>query len=712
MANPYVSHPKFASSPAPPNPLIAALPPATDYLTYLTILDYNLTKDQLPTLHRLLQDTTLTTNIGWDLVHLLLPLLPESRECLEDVARLGNPREVILKVTELVEEIGRDVEGETKAEVEEDSDDGGEDEDDESGEEDSNTVIRYRARLIRARLALSRHVLHFTTLISLLSILHPRIKTKYPSRFLATSLTAILPAYGQMVMRETTLAVLNLIGRLWEGRKPPLPPRGGSVSGLNGDGAERGGEKKAPSAVSAPDPEAGTDGVGEGEGALQVKLLQAFLTHIVELWVESQRIMPREAGKVGEAPEADVGMGWSVRDWERKFPHKIVPGRKTLTERFKLEDRLVERDEMMGRMTALAKQLRLTPEFLQKELTLEKLEKPAPSGDDLPSSSSDVPLSENGSLYLLAALLYNETPSDAPSLKTFPTLLLRPSQVNDRFGWDRPITIPFSQAWHDSVLYIGRRALDSHQYPDQMIPKSQNKADDEETVQLMFLLYLGELTFIAACNPSSDLRYQAHLLIIDIGRWFLNGESQAKFLHSVLENPRADNLCVSGIAWFKAIISPPRRIIKPRRLNAAATAASPDDRTITLELVTGHEPITSISPLVFPHIQEYPEVEHMLADVPFLLASLNFLYLISSTPNYYNDFALVLWQGDGKSVRDRFLAPLLGETRRFLRVLNEAGEDSAGEEKAMLDLMENTVLRAQKALESGRERWEIPGGVL
>ncbi|KAL9033719.1 MAG: hypothetical protein Q9180_005799, partial [Flavoplaca navasiana] len=85
------------------NPLIKALPPAVDYLSYLTILEYNLTLEQLPLLHDILQDTTLTANIGWDLVHLLLPLLPESQSCLQDVARLGNPREVILKVTELLE---------------------------------------------------------------------------------------------------------------------------------------------------------------------------------------------------------------------------------------------------------------------------------------------------------------------------------------------------------------------------------------------------------------------------------------------------------------------------------------------------------------------------------------------------------------------------------------------------------------------------------
>ncbi|TKA63270.1 hypothetical protein B0A55_10211, partial [Friedmanniomyces simplex] len=82
------------------SPLIKALPPESDYITYLTIVEYNLNPENLPILHKVLQDETLAINIGWDLVHLLVPFLPESEQCLQDIARLGNPREVILKVTE------------------------------------------------------------------------------------------------------------------------------------------------------------------------------------------------------------------------------------------------------------------------------------------------------------------------------------------------------------------------------------------------------------------------------------------------------------------------------------------------------------------------------------------------------------------------------------------------------------------------------------
>src|SRR4051812_24464057 len=79
-----------------------ARPPATDRFTYLTILEANLIVDVLPTLNEILQDAELTQEIGWDLVFNLVNL-PGPEACLETIARLGNPREVILKVLETLE---------------------------------------------------------------------------------------------------------------------------------------------------------------------------------------------------------------------------------------------------------------------------------------------------------------------------------------------------------------------------------------------------------------------------------------------------------------------------------------------------------------------------------------------------------------------------------------------------------------------------------
>lgn len=236
------------------DPLVSALPPATDYLTYLTLLEYQLTPPRLPTLHRLLQDEVLTTNIGWDLVQLLLPMLPHSQDCLQDVARLGNPREVILRVSDSLMKL-------------EPSDDDESEEDIKDNDQSSSTQTK----------KLPRHVVQFNCLIAMLSVLHRRIKTKYPSRFIATSLQAALEAYNSMPTDETTNALLEFLRDLSPSKRPNLPPRGTSESSV-----------VKISQVSAPDPEAAYDEpTATDDTAIQRKLIQFGLIEVLKSYMLS-----------------------------------------------------------------------------------------------------------------------------------------------------------------------------------------------------------------------------------------------------------------------------------------------------------------------------------------------------------------------------------------------------------------------------------------
>ncbi|KAL8748441.1 MAG: hypothetical protein Q9184_007304, partial [Pyrenodesmia sp. 2 TL-2023] len=270
------------------NPLLKALPPAVDYLSYLTILEYNLTAKQLPVLHDILQDTTLTTNIGWDLVHLLLPLLPESQVCLQDVARLGNPREVVLKVTELLEALTAMEEAEEQEEEDEDQPKDvegstGQTTGTEAGQlsketttssvpSNTETVLPHddqtKSRQLPSRTS------KFCALLDMLAILHPRIKTQHPSRFLSTSLQPVLSTYATLLKDDhATEAVLGFIKTLAGSKRPRLPPRKSSTQVPIQ--SER-------TALSAPDPEASDNPVAPEEHALQKKLLQSFLTFVAE----------------------------------------------------------------------------------------------------------------------------------------------------------------------------------------------------------------------------------------------------------------------------------------------------------------------------------------------------------------------------------------------------------------------------------------------
>ena len=327
------------------NPLLKALPPETDYLTYLTIVEYNLTPQQLPTLHKILQDTTLTSNIGWDLVHLLLPLLPASEYCLRDVARLGNPREVVLKVTELLEALANEI-------TEDDNFENGTDTSDVEAEKhhelgSSSVDMQSDERAIATATTSgpssssdpqpaeisssvgSSPALKFQALLSMLSILHPRITTKYPSRFLSTALQALLPAYRMVVTDNgTTDAVLNFIKALSDSRRPKLPPR---MSSTSVPISER--------LPSAPDPEASSEPSGSEEAAIQARLLQSALTHVAEIYVQSLQSI-----------ENVPCFAWATRLQEKRCPEKLIPGRETFSNRFANVESLHQRDATIGQL--------------------------------------------------------------------------------------------------------------------------------------------------------------------------------------------------------------------------------------------------------------------------------------------------------------------------------------------------------------------------
>lgn len=322
------------------NPLLDALPPKSDYVTYLTILEYNLTVHQLPTLHEILQDTTLTTNIGWDLVHLLLPLLPASRQCLQDVARLGNPREVVLKVAELLELLGIEAARE-RAATGEDFEDSKELDpnvartDETTGKQISSDASPPSSDENKA-VPPSKEA-QFIALLEMLSVIHPRIKTKRPSRFLATALQAVLPAHTFMQSDSAVMgAVLGLVRALSSASRPFLPSRKSSAA-----------TPLAGHFSIAPDPEADEDArLATNEVTSQNRLLLAFLTGIMGHYISSL------------TSDSDVpGLAWCSRLQEKLHPQKIIPGRKTSSMLFAEEENLQERDAVVGQIVVSATNL-------------------------------------------------------------------------------------------------------------------------------------------------------------------------------------------------------------------------------------------------------------------------------------------------------------------------------------------------------------------
>ncbi|KAK8041790.1 hypothetical protein PG993_006313 [Apiospora rasikravindrae] len=271
-----------------------------DRFTYLTILQYNVTSPEvLPTVNEVLEkDPQLTQEIGWDLVQILLRI-PGAETCLETVARLGNPREVMIKVMEALEQLGE-----------------------ESGDE--NALLAQAEESEPPKDVAAR----FITLLGMLAILHRRIKTKYPSRFLGSSLVKVYEAYQPTP--EMTASVINLVRSLSGRKRPPLPSRKSSINVANPD-------QDGDASKNAPDPEAEQE--DPTEEMMQAKLLQAFVTCILQRYINANE------------------MQWSARLLEKYYPEKNVPGRKTMTQKYTEDDTLQQRDAVVGQFVSILSDL-------------------------------------------------------------------------------------------------------------------------------------------------------------------------------------------------------------------------------------------------------------------------------------------------------------------------------------------------------------------
>ncbi|KAL1849722.1 YAP1-binding protein 1 [Paecilomyces lecythidis] len=369
------------------DPLVQTLPPATDYLTYLTLLEYQLTPARLPLLHKLLQDETLTTNIGWDLVQLLLPMLPESQDCLQDVARLGNPREVILRVSDALMKLQPeedDEETQGKLEESDNKPEGIE----EVEEQLADTAIESDDGSDDGTRKLPRFVVQFNCLLAMLSVLHSRIKTKYPSRFIATSLQAALEAYTLMPTNETTTALLEFFRDVSPLKRPALPPRAASESSVI-----------RVSQASAPDPEAETHShpSSSDENELLKRLLQFGLIELLKAYMLSL------------TNPADSGMCWAIRLHEQLHPESRIPSLLTKTDHYGNSKALRERDMILGKITALSRDFGIDDQKLLRIVSIPPEEQPPLLDfEEVPKSADEIPLERHGSLLLLAARLTNK----------------------------------------------------------------------------------------------------------------------------------------------------------------------------------------------------------------------------------------------------------------------------------------------------------------
>ncbi|KAK3692640.1 YAP-binding/ALF4/Glomulin [Podospora appendiculata] len=637
-----------------PSAAIAAIrdsrPPATDRFTYLTIVESNLSPAVLPALNEILQDAELTQEIGWDLVYNLVNL-PDSDACLETIARLGNPREVILKVLETLELLQNE-------------DDGYQSDD----EEEERKQVPGPAVTLTHK---------FITLLGVLAILHRRIKTKYPSRFLAQTLQTVLQSYRPN--QEMTAAVINLVHSLSGRRRPPLPSRKSSVNVANPD-------QDGDASKNAPDPEADKDEREDpSETAMQQRLLLSFVTCILEAYANGNE------------------MAWAARLLEYYNPDKIVPGKKTLMAAFREDQELLARDSIVGSLVALIADLGLnscSKKFVQRlRKGLIGIDPLAGSGDA--KSPEDIHLSTGGCVCLVGYWVFSSTVFDAdqptPDAHIFPEhydLLQKTLEV----GGDVEAQIQKSVGAIEAIVAIGLwlhandRISEASASP---VVKPTPASTEGPTSE--FMSYLHLVTLIALYHPRIQVRNAASTLAGLVLHSNPADDDRLRILYDLLENCAFASLKARAVTWlreeFLAAAAPPP--------TWSSTSADPPANS---SVFSEPQALETVQYVVFPNQNSVKELEpseiidYLAWNMPFLLQSVNFGLFLWSSDRWKH----VLPANLDATVKERWFEPLRDALDKLESELKpEGGGELAGQDlgplKFDLDVLRERMARLEGA---------------
>ncbi|KAF5615902.1 hypothetical protein F52700_13198 [Fusarium sp. NRRL 52700] len=564
-------------------------PPATDALTYLTIVETNLTPEVLPTLEEILEDAELTRDIGWDLVEMLISV-PGSQGCLETVARLGNPREVIIKVLEVLD---------SRAESSE------------AGDASASAS--------------------FITLVGMLGILHRRLQVKAPSRFLHTTLQTVYRAYNPQGA-ETTAAVIDLARSLSGRKRPPLPTRQSSTK-LETPFQDSDISK------SAPDPEADVGQAAEGEAELVSRLLQSFVTSILEAYINSNRLE------------------WAARHMEYYNPERIVPGKPTMLQAFKQVDELQAKDALVGQLVSVARDLglaKLPSAEVKKALQSPFAVNPLEVEPD-PKNPEGIKLSTGGFLCLTAYRMFASDIFDADYEQ--PDAYIFPEHHNllKRFLGDDPQTqIESNPGTVEALLVI---ALWLH---DQKRIIEPNGTDDKDVT---FMSYHHLLTLISVFHPSLRVRNAATVLAGHILHEDPHEEDRLGILEDLLENCMFSSLKACAVTWLR------EEIIAARKAGSTGRFADPDCLD-TLQY-TLFEDLESLTETDLEALWEF-----WIQFGSFHLQVANFaLFLFGG-----QDFKYLVPAGMAAAVEHRYASPLLTAAKRLKEAIDKKEIDGQGQE--------------------------------
>jgi len=634
-------------SPAPEDPLLAALPPATDYMTYLTLLEYQLNVQNLPTLTRLLaeDDGSLAREIGWDLLRLVLAMLEETpaeaSKCLEVIAQRGNPREVVVRVAEELEKLAQDTDSSDAAEEVSDQ------ETDELPTFAGEATRIHLGRMTldgtpetaqRGRRGVDDHTEDEATtetaetsgdasrlqaLLMMLSIVHPRIRTQYPSRFLATSLPAALGAYRRIPCSPaTTSAFLALLSKLAGTRPPSLPPRPSSLAGPAPlASGPAGGPAITKSTPPLPDPEAAAEvetGVNIGsetEKKIILRLLQAVMLEILDEYTSSFQS--------GDCP----CLSWTARLREKFEPKRILPGRLTETERWETTPELKARDRVMMAFDELSRDLHVDLLSQTKAIVDAegKSDTDVPSTaetevSEYPTSPSQIPFPPTGVVLLYADQQYLRHDGSSPSVSQWELAQL----FTSFFPVSAAPTVP-SAPLQDALLSL--------LYGSTQLSVEASQSADRRQQPDAFVRLLSSLTQSFTITPHPHLRDDAHHIATRLLHSYPRTEVRLEIIQQTVRGVSGSDEAEQAIP-----LAPPMQTgvlkavavdwLKDEFLSHFRHGASTDVGMDPGILSTDE----TLAALLFPRLSlpNESQIDEFLLTVPFYISSMNLLCVLLS----------------------------------------------------------------------------------
>lgn len=501
-------------------------------------------------------------------------------------------------------------------------------------------------------------VLQFQMLLSMLTILHPRIKTQYPSRFLATTLQAVLVAFQRAGSQGHLLtdSILSFVKSLSGSARPQLPPRTPSgniiAAALDTSKLEEAAASEAPEAA---------------EVAMQRRLLQSFTTHVLEDYMLSLH-----------SSDDVPGLAWSSRYMEKTSPATIpdVPGRVAFAARFASEEPFIERSSALGQIVAVAQDLKLLDdtELLQLCLDTSVESSGQPNREDEPPSAvEDIPLSKTGALFLFAAGMARQTLFDVGSKPSALSIFPQHETILKNFTGDPSDAGHANEAIIDAILFLALVSLENNKIGE---PK------DEQD----FNTYLQILSLISANCPSPTLRYNAHYLVTTILRSHPSDIVRLAFIRDTLEHCPYENLKASAVGWLKGETIEANLV--PLMRSQGRGGPSSED-TAEENLFAMPVALTMLAPYIFDDLTleigtAVPLDDawmHFKTNMTFYLTVLNFYYFLLKAKPLHKVIDLKGLH-NSHDIGSTTLAPLVAAVGRFDKELaggeleGEAGEEA------------------------------------